>query len=394
MYENKTSPSTPTPSIGSLTSLTSSKNTMMSSKTSSMTSLAQPNPLSPRVLTPQKKEKKFAWLTRSEEEEELDILTENILMESTVEHRVELGEDDINIQVGEKQEHLDLRCINDPGVSELIKILINWISAEFSDQRVQITDLGKDLRDGQVYALIYEKILGLKKLDLPWGEYVQSRERQEKNLEFIIENMNRELGLTDVQIKWKTSLLSCGEMLNILRLLIKINRFCHTNNRPAPELPRVIKVNILKLKKLETGVRCERRVENIMGQESEIGKRDGFDTLFDHFPDKLFQVQSSLLTFVNRHLASVGLGVGSLQELADGYKLCILLGYLQGFFIPLYEFHQKPATKDEMIENVELAYRLIKEGGLPTPMNRPGEVVQADLKAIFRIIYSLFLKYK
>ena len=49
------------------------------------------------------------------------------------------------------------RCINDPGVSELIKILINWISVEFSDQRVQITDLGKDLRDGQVVFLTFSK---------------------------------------------------------------------------------------------------------------------------------------------------------------------------------------------------------------------------------------------
>ena len=49
------------------------------------------------------------------------------------------------------------RCINDPGVSELIKILINWISVELSDQRVQITDLGKDLRDGQVVFLNFSK---------------------------------------------------------------------------------------------------------------------------------------------------------------------------------------------------------------------------------------------
>ena len=31
------------------------------------------------------------------------------------------------------------------------------------------------------------------------------------------------------------------------------------------------KLIVTRIKKLETGVRCERRVENIMGQESEIG---------------------------------------------------------------------------------------------------------------------------
>jgi len=305
-----------------------------------------------------------------------------------------VGEDDFSIEEGETQEHLDPKSLNDPGVSELIETLLSWLNHELASDRVSLTNINTDLRDGQVFALIHEKIMGCGKLETPCGHYVQSRERQKKNLDFVIEQINKSLALAEEQIKWKTSLLFYGEELNTLRLLIKINKFCLNNSRPAPDLPRVLKVNILRIKKVETGVQCEKRVLNIMEEESVIGRRDGFDTLIDHAPQKLNLVQSSMINFVNSYLSPIGKEVEKLEEFSDGVKLLILIGALQGFFIPFYEYKQNPESKEDMIENVNLAFRFIQEDGLPPPLNRPGEVVRGDLKAIIRIIYSLFVKYK
>ena len=106
-------------------------------------------------------------------------------------------------------------------------------------------------------------------------------------------------------------------------------------------------------------------------------------------------MKESLVKFSNTHLAKLGYEVRDLEtDFADGVRLILLLGSLEGFFVPFYSFHLKPETVEEKIENVSHSFCLMEEAGLPRPRNRPYEIVHKDLKSTLRIVYSLFIKYK
>ncbi|KAG8323238.1 hypothetical protein J6590_009886 [Homalodisca vitripennis] len=115
----------------------------------------------------------------------------------------------------------------------------------------------------------------------------------------------------------------------------------------------------------DLGMRCE---------------RDAFDTLFDHAPDKLQVVKKSLVTFVNKHLNKVNLEVSDLDtQFHDGVYLTLLMGLLEGFFVPLYSFHLTPQDFDQKVHNVSFAFELMQDVGLAKPKARP-EVIFLNLK--------------
>ncbi|MEQ2264590.1 hypothetical protein XENORESO_013556, partial [Xenotaenia resolanae] len=77
-------------------------------------------------------------------------------------------------------------------------------------------------------------------------------------------------------------------------------------------------------------------------------ERDAFDTLFDHAPDKLNVVKKTLITFVNKHLNKLNLEVSELDtQFADGVYLVLLMGLLEGYFVPLYNFFLTPENFDQ-----------------------------------------------
>ena len=54
-------------------------------------------------------------------------------------------------------------------------------------------------------------------------------------------------------------------------------------------------------------------------------------------------VKKSLVTFVNKHLNKINLEVTDLDtQFSDGVYLCLLSGLLEGYFVPLYDFHLTP----------------------------------------------------
>lgn len=93
--------------------------------------------------------------------------------------------------------------------------------------------------------------------------------------------------------------------------------------------------------------------EQITSQYDDVGmrcERDAFDTLFDCAPDKLAVVKKSLITFVNKHLSKLNFEVNNLStDFKDGVYLCLLMGLLGGFFVPLYDFHLTPKDPEHMV---------------------------------------------
>lgn len=55
----------------------------------------------------------------------------------------------------------------------------------------------------------------------------------------------------------------------------------------------------------------------------------------------------------------------------DGVYLTLLMGLLEGFFVPLYSFHLTPKDFDQKVHNVAFAFELMEEVGLQKPKARP-----------------------
>lgn len=96
----------------------------------------------------------------------------------------------------------------------------------------------------------------------------------------------------------------------------------------------------------------------------------------------------------------------------DGVYLIILMGLLEGFFVPHYAFHLTPQEFDQKVVNVNFAFELMEECGLKRPKARPEgkythfiivifnifvvflDIVNMDLKSTLRVLYNIFQKYR
>lgn len=86
----------------------------------------------------------------------------------------------------------------------------------------------------------------------------------------------------------------------------------------------------------------------------------------------LYYLFQSLVTFVNKHLNKVNLEVTDLDsQFHDGVYLTLLMGLLEGFFVPLYSFHLTPQDFDQKVHNVSFAFELMQDVGLAKPKARP-----------------------
>lgn len=168
--------------------------------------------------------------------------------------------------------------------------------------------------------------------------------------------------------------------------------------RAPVRLPERVAAQVVVVRKKD-GQLIHRVVrEEITSTYDDLGmrcERDAFDTLFDHAPDKLAVVKKSLVTFVNKHLSKVHLEVTDLEtQFHDGVFLTLLLGLLEGFFVPLGSFHLTPKMHDQKVHNVSFAFDIMQDIGLPKPKARPEDIVNLDLKSTLRVLYNLFTKYK
>ena len=196
---------------------------------------------------------------------------------------------------------------------------------------------------------------------------------------------NRVLGLQRHQARWSVESVHTKNIVSILHLLVALAR----HFRAPIRLPENVVVDVVIVTKRE-GVLTHRVIaEELTSYYDDVGmrcERDAFDTLFDHAPDKLQVVKKSLVTFVNKHLNKINLEVTELDsQFSDGVYLCLLSGLLEGYFVPLYDFHLTPQVPlfyshlswmtifsflqsfEEKVANVSLAFELMMDGGLPQP---------------------------
>lgn len=66
--------------------------------------------------------------------------------------------------------------------------------------------------------------------------------------------------------------------------------------------------------------------------------------------DPLSCLPQSLVTFANKQLNKINLEVTDLDtQFNDGVYLCLLMGLLEDYFVPLYDFHLTPRTFEDKV---------------------------------------------
>jgi len=94
---------------------------------------------------------------------------------------------DYNLVEGETRSFIDPKCLQDEALKELMGCLKEWINASLcvENTRVSITDFEEDFKDGMVFKFLIEKHLK-RDIITPCGDFVQSKERQLLNVDYII----------------------------------------------------------------------------------------------------------------------------------------------------------------------------------------------------------------
>ncbi|XP_068900617.1 beta-parvin [Tenebrio molitor] len=300
--------------------------------------------------------------------------------------------EDYDLEDNEERCMVEPRSYDDPRFRDLSQVLIDWVNDELASQRIIVQDLAEDLYDGQVLQKLLEKLTN-DKLDVP--EVTQSEEGQKQKLSVVLAHFNQVLGVQRLgHKKWSVEAVHSKNIVPIMHLLVALAR----HFRPPVRLPEHVSVSMVVVQKINGQLSHRVVKENITSAYDDVGmrcERDAFDTLFDHAPDKLQVVKKSLVTFVNKHLNKINLEVSDLEsQFHDGVYLIMLMGLLEGFFVPLYSFHATPRDFDQKVHNVSFAFELMEEVGLKKPKARPEDVVNMDLKSTLRVLYNLFTKYK
>ncbi|KAL6033574.1 hypothetical protein STEG23_007513 [Scotinomys teguina] len=272
----------------------------------------------------------------------------------------ELDPEDTMLEENEVRTMVDPNSRSDPKLQELMKVLIDWINDVLVGERIIVKDLAEDLYDGQVLQKLFEK-LESEKLNV--AEVTQS------------------------EIAQKQKLQTAGKDQRDLEASSQEHQVEHH-----------VSIQVVVVQKREGILQSRQIQEEITGNTEALSgrhERDAFDTLFDHAPDKLNVVKKTLITFVNKHLNKLNLEVTELEmQFADGVYLVLLMGLLEGYFVPLHSFFLTPDSFEQKVLKVSFAFELMQDGGLEKPKPRPEDIVNCDLKSTLRVLYNLFTKYR
>ncbi|XP_051546257.1 beta-parvin isoform X2 [Myxocyprinus asiaticus] len=304
----------------------------------------------------------------------------------------ELLPEDTLLEENAERNILDPTSREDLKFKDLQKVLIDWINSELEEERIIVKDLEEDLYDGQVLQKLLEKLSGHK---LNVAEVTQSEIGQKQKLQTVLEAVNEVLGPLKWNTEWNVDSIHSKNLVSIVYLLLALAIYYVAPIR----LPEHVSVQVIVVKKKEGILQTSHVTKQLTSTTTEMmtgrSERDAFDTLLDHAPDKLNVVKTSLISFVNKHLNKLNLEVTELDsQFADGVYLVLLMGLLENYFVPLYNFYLTPESFEQKVHNVAFAFELMQDGGLQKPKARPEDVVNLNLKSTLRVLYNLFTNYK
>jgi len=301
---------------------------------------------------------------------------------------------DFQLEENEERYMIDQASLKDDKVLELKKVLMDWINNCLCGQRIIVKDLQEDLFDGQVLQKLLETV-GEIRMQVP--EVTQTAQGQKIKLHAVLEQVKEQLKLEDwvEESRWDVERIHSKNLVSILHLLVALAKHYKAPIR-MPENVFIKNLVITKKEgKLIHKLDNERLTTTLEEMTGGRYARDAFDTLLDHAPDKLNIVKKSLIDFANTHLDILSLSVNDLdKQFSDGINLILLMGLLEGYFVPTYLYSLTPKTFEDKVKNLELAFELMRTANINLPKTQPEDIAKCELKSTLRVLYNLFNKYK
>ncbi|XP_042079105.1 gamma-parvin isoform X2 [Haplochromis burtoni] len=265
---------------------------------------------------------------------------------------------------GEKRKLIQPTSLKDPKLEKLKEALVDWINKTLKPEHIVVQSLEEDVYDGLV---LHHLLSRLADVHLNVEEIALTSTAQIRKLEIIMEELGKRLGTQDSsQIKWNVKLIHNKDLLATLHLLVAMVR-CF---QPELDLPSDVKIEVVVIEVSKSGIKSDVQVEILTEGSSDTDslsnteREDPIEQLLKLEAHKVNTVKKALVHFVNQHISSLGLQVIDMdKQFADGVILLLLIGQLEGFFIPLFDFNLTPVSDSEMLHNVTLALDLLKDTG-------------------------------
>ncbi|XP_042352311.1 gamma-parvin [Plectropomus leopardus] len=297
---------------------------------------------------------------------------------------------------GDKQKLIQPTSLKDPKFEKLKEALVYWINSTLKIEHIVVQSLEEDLYDGLVLHHLLSRLAGIH---LPVEDIALTSTAQIRKLGMILEELDRRLGPQDSSgIKWNVKLIHNKDLLATIHLLVAMVR----SFQPELELPPNVTVEVIVVEVTRSGIKSNVQTE-VLTEERDTDsdslrnteREDPIEQLLKLEAHKVNTVKKAILHFVNQNMSTMGLQVADMdKQFADGVILLLLIGQLEGFFIPLYDFNLTPVNHSEMIQNVTLALDLLNDTGLQVPSVDPQDIVSQDVTATLKVLYALFKKHK
>ncbi|KAL6106438.1 parvg [Pungitius sinensis] len=303
---------------------------------------------------------------------------------------------DIESFQGQKQKIIQPTSLKDPKLEKLQEALVHWINSTLKSEHIVVQSLEEDLYDGLVLHHLLSKLAGVQ---VSVEEMALTSVAQILKLGLILEQLDQRLGLQDSSgIKWNVKLIHNKDLLATLHLLVAMVRAF----QPELDLPQNVTVEVVVVEVNRSGIKSDVMMEVLTderdggsGAQRRTERNDPVEQLLKLEPHKVNMVKQAILHFVNQNMSSMGLEVADMdKQFADGVILLLLIGQLEGFFVPLSHFNLTPVNHSEMLHNVTLALDLLDDIGLQMSHVDPQDIVSLDNTATLKVLYALFVKHK
>ncbi|XP_067090401.1 gamma-parvin [Osmerus mordax] len=315
-------------------------------------------------------------------------------MEGNVFDSQQEEKDTIDSFQGEKRKIIQPSSLQDPKLEKLKEVLVDWINSSLKHEHIVVQHLEEDIFDGLV---IHHLLVRLAGVQLPVDEIAVTSAAQIHKLEIILEALNKRLELKESTIKWSVKLIHSRDLLATLHLLVAMVK-CF---QPDLDLPSNVTVEVVLVEVSRSGIKSDVQIEFLTKESDSIdslsssNREHPIDQLLQLDPHKVHTVKKAILHFVNQNLSSLGLQVIDLEkQFADGVILLLLIGQLEGFFLPICNFHLTPVSHTEMLHNVTLALDLLNDLELEVSNVDPQDIISQDASATLRVLYGLFKRHK
>ncbi|XP_037110128.1 gamma-parvin isoform X4 [Syngnathus acus] len=257
--------------------------------------------------------------------------------------------------------------LKDPKLEKLKEALVDWINRTLKEEHIVVRSLDEDLYDG----LVLHHLLGrLADVHLPLEEIARSSSAQIRKLEAVMEELDKRLD--QPHTKWDVSSIHKKNLLATLHLLVAMVR----HFQPELKLPTGVKVQVALVEVSGKGIRSDVQTE-VLTEESDsenVSRTDGDANRVE----QLLKMEAHKVALV--------------KQFSDGVILLLLIGQLEGFFIPLCDFSLTPVDHAQMLHNVSLALSLLTHLGLHVSI-QAGDVVTQDVAATLKVLFALFNKH-